>query len=101
MGTVWRVTTTCSDESEAKTVAEILLAEKLIACAQRLPIHSIYRWQGEIKEGSEVLLILKTSRPDEVVAKLDELHSYDIPMITKEEVSCNAAYAQWVTEQCQ
>ncbi len=75
---------TCPDMELAKAIARVLLEQRLIACANILPqMQSIYSWQGEIKEDSEVVLLLKTRQdlsPD-VTQKVVSLHSYDCPAV--------------------
>ncbi|MBN8841080.1 MAG: divalent-cation tolerance protein CutA, partial [Sphingomonadales bacterium] len=41
------VQVTCPDRETAESIAQTLLAERLIACANILDCHSVYRWQGE------------------------------------------------------
>ncbi len=65
------------------------------------PCRSIYTWQGEIQESSEVLLICKTR--SELVEKLEsrvlELHSYDTPEFVAFEASVVApSYLKWINE---
>src|SRR5574340_913038 len=65
-----------------KQIAACLVDERLAACVNILPgITSIYRWQGEISEDSEVQLVCKTRR--ECLARLEarvrSLHPYEVP----------------------
>ncbi|MGB9613556.1 MAG: divalent-cation tolerance protein CutA, partial [Candidatus Margulisiibacteriota bacterium] len=39
---------TASSSKEAQKIAEILIEEKLVACANIFPIKSIYRWKGKL-----------------------------------------------------
>lgn len=55
------ILTTISSEAEAAGLAEMLVAEKLAACVQIMPISSIYTWQGAIQKDSEFLLLIKTT----------------------------------------
>lgn len=74
--------TTVGSTEEAERLVRALLAEHLIACGTLLPAaRSFYRWEGEITEEAEVVVLLKTA-----VAQLDavgdafaELHPYDVP----------------------
>lgn len=45
----------------ARDFARRLVAERLAACVNRLPVESTYRWQGALEEASEVLFVLKTT----------------------------------------
>ena len=73
------------DIESAEAVADTLLEERLIACANFLPaIRSLYRWNGERGEGSEVAVLFKTRADllDAAVARLEALHPYDAPAIS-------------------
>ena len=95
--------TPCSSENEAKTLAEALLKNKLIACANILPkIQSLYRWEGKIQLDQEALLILKTT--DNRTPKIQEYfsthHSYETFCLIRIKTDfINAEYLQWVKEQ--
>lgn len=90
------------DADEAGRIGLQLVEEGLAACINILtPCRSIYRWQGKVETASEVPAILKTTAAvvDRLIARLAELHSYDVPAITVWPIE-NAlpAYAQWVEE---
>ena len=54
---------TASNDAEAQTIARILVQERLAACVNILSgMRSVYRWEGEIQEDDEVVLIAKTRR---------------------------------------
>ena len=88
---------------EAERIGRTVVGEHLAACINVLsPCRSIYRWQGRIEEADEVPAILKTSddQADRLIARLAELHSYEVPAITVwsvHKVLCD--YAQWVEEE--
>ncbi len=88
-----------SDE-EARRIARTLVEERLAACVNILGMcHSIYRWQGRIEETREVAAIFKTGadRSPALVARLAELHSYDVPAaVVWPIVDASPAYAAWV-----
>ena len=69
---------------ESEKIAQKLVDERLVACTNILPsIKSIYRWEGELEEDSESLLIAKTdtSKIDKIIERVKSIHSYDIPCI--------------------
>lgn len=88
------------DENEAREVAGILLDEKLVACANIIPgMISLYSWQGERGEASEVGVLFKThsSRHDELLARLVRLHSFKSPAIMAWNVSASPpTTADWL-----
>lgn len=77
---------TCADSNEATHIARELLKDRLIACANIVPaITSLYEWQGTLESSTEVLLLLKTrsALSDEVTTRVQQLHSYTCPCITR------------------
>ena len=86
------------DRETAHRIAGELLARKLIACANFLPIESMYPWEGTIERSEEIVAILKT-RPENVAAvtaAIEELHPYRIPCIARLPVDANETFAAWV-----
>ena len=76
------VLVTAPDAASALGLARQLVEERLIACANILPgITSVYRWEGSVREDSEVMLVLKTATSciAELERRFHELHSYDVP----------------------
>lgn len=68
----------------AQAMARDLLEKKLIACANILPqMQSIYHWQGQVQEDSEVVLLLKSrlELKSQITEAVLQLHSYDCPAI--------------------
>jgi periplasmic divalent cation tolerance protein len=96
--------TTAESESDAKTLAKSLVAERLVACAQIVPIKSFYTWEGEVTEASELLLILKTTAEayNRVQSYLEEHHPYDVPEILQVPITAGFdPYLRWMTENTQ
>ncbi|HHV53831.1 MAG TPA: divalent-cation tolerance protein CutA [Firmicutes bacterium] len=78
------VYTTTSSEEEALRIGRAVVEQHLAACANVLPgITSIYPWHGRINEDSEAWLLLKTTatRLAALIARIRELHSYELPAI--------------------
>ena len=72
------------DLASARSAANCLLDEGLIACANMLPdMHSLFAWNGRRDEGKETGVLLKTNaaKLDRAISRLAELHSYDEPAI--------------------
>jgi periplasmic divalent cation tolerance protein len=94
---------TFADGDEAARIARTLVEERLAACANILgPVRSIYRWQGEIEEGAEIAALFKTrtDAAEALIARLAELHSYDLPAAVVWPIDIALPnYAQWVEEE--
>jgi periplasmic divalent cation tolerance protein len=91
---------TCPNADVAARIARALVEERLAACVNRLPgVNSTYRWQGEIHEDAEVLLLIKTTRErfDALRDRLAELHPYEVPELIALEVADGLpAYLDWL-----
>jgi periplasmic divalent cation tolerance protein len=93
---------TAGSADEAATLARALVAERLAACVNRVAIDSVYRWQGEVEEAPEILLIVKTRRArlDALAARVQALHSYTVPeMIVLPVVDGWPPYLQWLADE--
>lgn len=91
---------TASTFAEAETIGRALVDERLAACIN-IPgnMTSIYRWEGEITQETEVSFIAKTTEElfDRVVARVQELHSYDCPCIVSIPIDGGASdYLNWI-----
>lgn len=86
---------------EGHDACRTLLQERLIACANRLPmVISHFRWQGEIEAKEEHPVIFKTSpaKADAAMKRIALLHRYEVPAIIQ--LTAGSAYkpfADWVT----
>lgn len=93
------VLTTAPSVEEAQRLAHSLVEAHLAACVQMLPsMTSVYRWQGQIEQSSEVLMLLKTSRErlSQLEARLHELHSYEVPEFLILDATASQTYAAWL-----
>jgi periplasmic divalent cation tolerance protein len=79
------IITTFADRDSARETAKLLVERRLAACAQMLPIESVYRWKGEICDDAEILLLVKsrTEVYDKIMAAIKEVHAYEIPEIVQ------------------
>jgi periplasmic divalent cation tolerance protein len=93
------VLVTAASLEEARRIADALLQARLAVCVNIVPgVESHYWWQGKLEEGSEVLLLIKSSA--ERFEALGEVvrahHSYECPeivAISPEEIA--PAYRAW------
>lgn len=93
---------TYEKEIDAQIISEQLVKEKLIACANIHKIQSLYQWKGEVVKAEEWVSILKTKDENwEIVRdRVEEIHPYDIPCISKLPVQANLNYANWIIDSC-
>lgn len=96
------VLVTAPSVAVAAELARALVEERLAACGNILPgVRSIYRWQGEVQDESEVLLLLKTvpARVPALTARVVALHPYDVPEVVTVPLDSGLdAYVTWVEE---
>jgi periplasmic divalent cation tolerance protein len=101
--TVVTIETAVGSESAAMSLADALIEERLAACVQILgPMASTYRWKGEVERATEWLCRAKTTAPRSpaAIARIRELHSYELPEILVMPVAGgDEDYLEWVEEQ--
>lgn len=93
------VITAAPNEEEANRIARMLVERRLAACVQRMPMRSIYRWQGELVDEEEYLLLVKTTvqRYQKVEKAILKVHTYQIPEIIQLDVTrVLPAYLDWL-----
>ncbi len=95
--------TTFPSLEEAKSVSRQIVEGKLAACANIIPqMLSIYEWENSLEEASEVVVLYKTTRANcnGLIARVTELHSYDIPAVLVCDVNGgNAEFLNWIKKQ--
>jgi periplasmic divalent cation tolerance protein len=94
------VLSTCADREQAERIAHRLVEQHLAACVNILPgVQSIYRWQGAVESGEDVLMLIKTStaRSQEVQSTIASLHSYEVPeFLVLSVLGGSNAYLAWL-----
>ena len=92
---------TAPSKKEAHTIAQLLIAKRLAACVNIIPVASLFRWQGKIEHANEILLVIKTgkNRLKELKKVLIQNHSYSVPEL----IGCpiewgHEPYLKWLTE---
>jgi periplasmic divalent cation tolerance protein len=94
---------TVGGTEEAGRIARVLVEERLAACVNQVPaVRSTYRWQGQVEQSNEELLIIKTRRDllASVEKRVRELHSYDLPeLIALPIIEGSLEYLQWLDDQ--
>ena len=90
---------TAGDMEEARKIGRKLVEEQLVACVNLFPITSIFRWQGNIDEASEVAIIAKTKtgKVKDIEKRVKELHSYDVPCVVSFKIDEGSKdYFNWI-----
>jgi periplasmic divalent cation tolerance protein len=91
----------CGSPDEAIRIARALVEARLAACVNRMPgAKSVYRWNGQVEEAEETLLLIKSSRNlfPELREELSRLHSYDVPeIVALPIVDGSERYLNWLS----
>lgn len=93
---------TCPSLEEGRKIAKALVEQRLVACANLVPlVESIYHWEGKIETDQEVKVLLKTESVHfERIKSYIETHaSYDVPAILVFPIQeGNGSYLAWLSE---
>jgi periplasmic divalent cation tolerance protein len=97
------VLVTCATLEEARKIAREVVEKHLAACVNVVThaVESFYTWEGKLENGSEYLLMMKTSeeRLEELRKEVVRLHSYDTPeFVVLPIVAGSEAYLKWLEE---
>ncbi len=91
---------TCGSKAEAKEIGQVLVGNRLAACANILPgMESIYWWDGKLTSDKEVILIVKTTEAvlNNLIAAVKKIHSYDVPCVVALPIEGgNPDFLQWI-----
>ncbi|MBP9855191.1 MAG: divalent-cation tolerance protein CutA [Candidatus Omnitrophica bacterium] len=93
---------TCKNKKEAENIADQLLKDKLIACANIISdIQSMYWWEGRVNSDQEVMMVIKTRKTlfSKIVKAVKAIHSYKVPeIIAMPIISGNKDYLNWIDD---
>ncbi len=96
---------TFSTLKEAKDLGRLLIEEKLVACVNIIrDVHSIYRWNGEIEEATEVILWCKTEDflIEKIQSMMQKTHPYSLPAFVVYPIhSGSEKYLKWISDETQ
>jgi periplasmic divalent cation tolerance protein len=94
------VMVTTASKQEAESIAQRLLKERLIACANIIgPFSSLFHWSGKIEKAEEYLIFMKSRKDlfEKLAETVKALHSYEVPeIIVLPIVEGSKAYLDWL-----
>ena len=92
------IETTVSSNKDAKKLANTLLDQKLIACANITKTQSVYNWKNKKYDETEFLVSIKTSKDKKQIAiqSIKKIHPYELPMIVVKEIETTKEYQEWI-----
>lgn len=92
---------TTKDKEEAERIAQFLLDEHLIACANiASSVVSLFRWMDRVDRAEECLIVMKSRRDlfAEVAENVKRLHSYEVPeVLALPIVDASKDYLDWMS----
>lgn len=95
------IITSTDSGHKAEDITEKLLKEKLAACVNIVPVSSHFWWKKKIQREEEFQMIIKTKAElvDEVIDKINKMHSYELPLIEVIDVEKTSDNAEkWINE---
>ncbi len=90
---------TAPDRAAARRIVRIVLAARLAACANLVPIASDYWWRGSVEHAKEVLVVFKTRRAlvPRLPAAVRAAHPYEVPCVVTYAMDAgSASYLAWI-----
>ena len=98
----YEITTTTDNKEIADKISKKIIELEYSPCVQIINnVHSVYRWNNKIEESLEYKLSIKTINKytKEIIKIIYLLHNYEIPEITKSNISLeNPDYQKWFLE---
>ncbi len=92
--------TTFPDQESAHRIGGHWVESRLAACVNLVPgVESLYRWEGKVETGAEILALVKTTRArlPELEASLRSLHPYELPeLLVIPPTDGSSDYLGWV-----
>ncbi len=99
------ILTTCPDIETSKIISNSLVEHRLAACVNIIPgLESIYLWEGHVRNDSESLLIIKTSKDkyDAIESMIKTLHPYELPEVISVQIDNGFdKYLDWIDKSVQ
>jgi periplasmic divalent cation tolerance protein len=94
------VMVTTASKQEAEKIAQRVLKERLIACANIIgPVSSLFNWSGKMEKAEEYLIFMKSRKDlfEKLAETVKALHSYEVPeIIVLPIVEGSKEYLDWL-----
>ncbi len=91
---------TAGSIEEAKNIGQKLVEQNLAACVNLLEhMISIYKWEEQLKEGQEVVMIVKTRKilMPKLIETVKKHHSYECPCVLELPIQGgNPEFLRWI-----
>ena len=90
-----------ASQGEARSIAKVLVEERLAACVNIASVESFFFWNGEFCKENEALLVIKTERAliERLIKRIKQIHSYEMPeIIAIPIVDGSDEYLKWVKD---
>lgn len=96
------VLVTTANKEEAEKIAQVLLKESLISCANIInPITSFFPWSGKVDKCEECLVVMKSRIKlfSELAERVKGLHTYAVPeILALPIINGSKPYLDWMDE---
>ena len=92
---------TVDTQAAAQEIAGALVSDRLAACVNLYPVHSVYTWEGNVEQAAEWQLVIKTKLAlwPKIAETLDLLHPYKVPeMLALPIVQGSPPYLAWMAD---
>jgi periplasmic divalent cation tolerance protein len=94
------VMVTTASKQEAEKIAQQLLKEQLIACANiNGPVCSLFHWSGKLEKTEEYVIFMKSRKDlfEKLTKTVKASHSYEVPeILALPVVDGSEAYLGWL-----
>ncbi len=92
---------TLNTVEEARRIARAVLEQRIAVCCNWFPITCAYRWEGEIKEEPEIVLLIKTQdgRRSTVERAVADVVDYVNCIAEIAPDSVNAPFLDWLNRE--
>jgi periplasmic divalent cation tolerance protein len=85
----------------ADDLAERLVREEFAACVNLVDCRSVYRWEGDVVNDDEAILLAKTTDEDydELADFVERVHPHDVPCVERfDEADVAPEFGAWIRD---